>query len=74
MSNFAIVTADQNKRADAGKKLVKKISVRGQMATYAGSGSNPYQITLDSCTCGDWIRYHQPCKHMFAFAYRLKVI
>lgn len=36
------------------------------------SNGEIYSINLDSeevcpsCTCPDWIRYHIPCKHMFA--------
>lgn len=74
MSNFTTTTPEQKKRATAGKSLVKKIKTAGRAATYAGSGKTPYKITLDGCTCGDWIRYRKPCKHMFALAYKLQVI
>ena len=74
MCNFSIVEADQKKRAEAGKKLIKKLSMKGSAATFSGSGKNPYQVSLDGCSCGDWIRHHKACKHMFALAYKLKVI
>lgn len=74
MCDFSTNNSEAKKRADAGRKLVKKINVKGESATYAGSGKNPYRITLDQCSCGDYIRHHEPCKHMFALAYRIGAI
>lgn len=74
MCNLEITNQDQKKRAEAGRKLAKKIIVNGATATYAGSGKSPYHITLDSCSCGDYIRHHETCKHMFALAYNIGII
>lgn len=41
---------------------------------FQGSGKKPYETTLDSCTCGDFIRRKLPCKHMYRLALELGCI
>lgn len=74
MCDFTINDSERAKRAEKGRKLVRKITVRGQEATYQGSAQTPFKISLDKCGCGDWIRRHQPCKHMYALAFRLNIL
>lgn len=74
MCDFSPKTSEQKKRLDAGRELVKKIKVNGRTGTFQGSGKNPYIVTLDSCSCGDFIRHHEPCKHMFALAIKQKIV
>lgn len=33
-----------------------------------GSSETPYSVTLSSCTCGDFILRHLPCKHIYRLA------
>lgn len=74
MNNFSTITPEQKKRCDAGRKLVKKIKIKGEKGEFKGSGKNPYIVTLDNCSCGDFIRYHKPCKHMFSLAINLGIV
>lgn len=32
---------------------------------------NGYAVSLTKCTCGDFIKRHQPCEHMYRLAYEL---
>lgn len=74
MCNFSTGKPEQQKRSDAGRKLVKKIMIKGETGTYQGSGKKPYIVSLDNCSCGDFIRHHEPCKHMFALAIKLGIV
>lgn len=71
MYSFLTKDPEQKKRSDAGRKIVKKIRIKGETGTFQGSGKNPYIVTLEKCSCGDFIRHHEPCKHMFALAINL---
>lgn len=68
---------DQIKRLTSAKSskttpsLVCKDSLSGM---FPGSGANPYSTTLASCTCGDFLRRHLPCKHMYRLAIELGVL
>ena len=44
-----------------------------QTAVFWGSGSEPYQTTLASCTCGAF-RGKAPCKHIYRLAMELGII
>lgn len=39
-----------------------------QEASIAGSGGTVYTTTLSSCSCGDFIARHLPCKHIYKLA------
>lgn len=64
---------DQQKRLEsAAKAEVTPISVDGeeQRAVFFGSGKEPYQTTLTTCTCSDF-RRRLPCKHIYRLAMEL---
>ena len=79
MSNFGnwMNDPEQTQRAAAGKdKKLKSafLELSEDHATIQGSGADPYHVTLDSCTCSDFVHRHQPCKHIFAFADQLGLL
>lgn len=62
---------DQQKRIKSAEKAdTTPLSVdkEAQTGIFPGSGKKPYEVTLDSCTCGDFIRRKLPCKHMYRLA------
>ena len=71
-------TLEQIKRLSAAQKIpAAKITVdtEKQSATIAGSGSTPYHVTLDACTCPDFAIHRQtPCKHIYRLAYELDLL
>lgn len=60
-------TLDQIKRIVSGQKISSsKIQLTGDSsAIISGSGSEPYNVTLDSCTCFDFVSRKLPCKHIY---------
>ncbi len=40
-------------------------------AEETAKAENGYTTTLTKCTCGDFIKRHKPCKHMYRLAYEL---
>ncbi len=38
-----------------------------ESALISGSGAEPYEVTLNSCTCGSF-KDKKPCKHMYRLA------
>lgn len=62
---------DQEKRlasAKSAKTTPTSIDKQNETGIFPGSGSSPYQTTLDSCTCIDFIRRKLPCKHIYRLA------
>ena len=62
---------EQVKRIESGKKLKKKIVAldkEGQRIVIQGSAAEPYQTTLQECTCADFAIRQAPCKHMYCMA------
>lgn len=62
---------EQRKRIlSAEKATTTPLSVDKESLTgvFPGSGKSPYKTTLESCTCGDFIRRKLPCKHMYRLA------
>lgn len=53
------------KKADTSPSFIDKEAKKG---IFPSSGKNPYQTTLDSCTCVDFSRRKLPCKHMYRLA------
>lgn len=45
-----------------------------QTAVFWGSGKAPYQTSISSCTCSEFIRFKVPCKHIYRFAMELGII
>lgn len=59
---------DQMKRQkSAAKCKVVSIDYKAKTAIFAGSGKTPYETTLDSCTCRDFVVRKLPCKHIYRF-------
>lgn len=69
---------EQIKRLSAAQKIpAAKIAVDSEKRTavIAGSGSSPYQVTLDACTCPDFnVRRQAPCKHIYRLALELNLL
>lgn len=62
---------DQQKRIKSAEKADTTplaVDKDAQNGVFPGSGKKPYETTLDSCTCGDFIRRKLPCKHMYRLA------
>lgn len=65
---------DQKKRAESARKSGMtpiSIDAGAASAVFAGSGKSPYETTLDSCTCSDFVRRKLPCKHIYRLAAEL---
>lgn len=45
-----------------------------QTAVFWGSGKEPYQTSLSSCTCNEFLRYKVPCKHIYRLAMELGIL
>ena len=68
---------EQRKRIlSAEKATTTPLSVDKESLTgvFPGSGKSPYKTTLESCTCGDFIRRKLPCKHMYYLANKMGLI
>ena len=66
---------DQVKRmekAKGGKMAPLSIDYEGKQAIFAGSGKVPYETTLDSCTCRDYVVRRLPCKHIYRLRMELE--
>lgn len=62
---------DQKKRMDSAKKAGMtplQIDRDALSGVFAGSGKLPYQTSLSSCTCSDFVRRKLPCKHIYRLA------
>jgi hypothetical protein len=65
---------DQMKRIASAKKTAtspNSIDKENKTGVFEGSGKEPYHVTLESCTCGDFKRRKLPCKHMYRLAMEL---
>lgn len=68
---------DQKKRLDSAKSSkttpssIDKVHMSG---IFPGSGISPYRTTLETCTCGDFVRRKLPCKHMYRLAIELGLL
>lgn len=68
---------DQKKRLMSGrasKTTPASIDRKNKTGVFPGSGKSPYNTTLKSCTCVDFIRRKLPCKHMYRLAMDLGVL
>ena len=50
------------------------VNNESQTAIIQGSGSTPYEVTLNSCTCFDFESRQLPCKHMYRLALELGLL
>lgn len=67
-------SVDQIKRIISAQKIKSseiEIDQLSESATIKGSGSNPYHVTLNSCTCFDFESRKLPCKHIYRLASEL---
>jgi len=67
--------SEQQKRIATAKKAATSpaaVDHENKAAEFKGSGKTPYMATLDSCTCGDFIRRKLPCKHIYRLALELE--
>ena len=68
---------DEEKRfASAQQSKTSPLSVDKEHETgvFYGSGKEPYQTSLASCTCNDFVKRKKPCKHIFRLAMELGII
>ena len=59
---------DQKKRMEKAKEAKYQplsIDYNAGTAVFAGSGKIPYETTLNSCTCRDFVVRRLPCKHIY---------
>jgi hypothetical protein len=47
------------------------IDVENKTARFGGSGKNPYDTTMESCTCRDYFVRRLPCKHIYRLRHEL---
>ena len=69
--------ADEEKRlasAQQSKTTPTSIDCEHETGVFYGSGKEPYQTSLASCTCNDFVRRKKPCKHVFRLAMELGII
>lgn len=62
---------EQVKRMISASKLKSAditLSADGETALIKGSGAEPYETTLEECTCPDFAIRNAPCKHMYRLA------
>ncbi len=64
---------EQIKRITSAQKISSsKIQLlENSNAIISGSGTEPYIVTLNSCTCSDFQLRHLPCKHIYCLALKL---
>lgn len=70
-------TADQIKRiasAKSSKTTPSNIDKHTMTGCFPGSGSTAYTTSLESCTCGDFVRRKLPCKHIYRLAIELGLL
>lgn len=57
---------DQLKRQKSALKCkIIELDKENKRAIFKGSGKDPYETTLDSCTCRDFVVRNLPCKHIY---------
>ena len=61
-------------RENAATVVLQNIDSAGGTALAEGSGEFPYEVSLESCTCGSFIGTKNPCKHMYRLAFELGLI
>ena len=68
-------TDEEKRLASAQQSKTSPLSVDKEHETgvFYGSGKEPYQTSLASCTCNDFVKRKKPCKHIFRLAMELDV-
>ena len=69
-------TDEEKRLASAQQSKTSPLSVDKEHETgvFYGSGKEPYQTSLASCTCNDFVKRKKPCKHIFRLAMELGII
>ncbi len=69
-------TDEEKRLASAQQSKTSPLSVDKEHETgvFYGSGKEPYQTSLASCTCNDFVKRKKPCKHVFRLAMELGII
>ena len=69
-------TDEEKRLASAQQSKTSPLSVDKEHETgvFYGSGKEPYQASLASCTCNDFVKRKKPCKHIFRLAMELGII
>lgn len=65
---------EQHKRFGTAQKIKPDnitLDTIAKTAVIVGSGEDPYEVTLDSCTCFDYLSRKLPCKHIYRLAQEL---
>lgn len=68
---------EQHKRFGTAQKIKSEnitLNIAKRTAIVAGSGEDPYEVTLTSCTCFDYLSRKLPCKHIYRLAQELGYI
>lgn len=60
--------------ANSLKSSQVQVNKENQSAIIQGSGSTPYEVTLNICTCFDFESRQLPCKHMYRLALELGLL
>lgn len=64
---------DQLKRQKSALKCkIIKLDRENKKALFKGSGKDPYETTLDTCTCRDFVVRNLPCKHIYRLRMELE--
>lgn len=67
--------AEQKKRISAALSICdSNVVFLNDTCKISGSSSVPYTVTLDSCSCRDFIMRKKPCKHIYYLAIKLGYI
>lgn len=61
-------------KARLSKTTPISVDSAAQTATFWGSGKEPYQTSLSTCTCSEFVRFKAPCKHIYRLAMELGII
>lgn len=61
-------------RKRAASVVLQNINSVAGTALAEGSGELPYEVSLESCTCGNFVGTRKPCKHMYRLAVELGLI
>lgn len=69
-------TDEEKRLASAQQSKTSPLSVDKEHETgvFYGSGKEPYQTSLASCACNDFVKRKKPCKHIFRLAMELGII
>lgn len=60
--------------ANGLKPAQVQVNKENKSAIIQGSGSSPYKVTLNNCTCFDFESRELPCKHMYRLALELNLL